>query len=629
MPLLDIPTGQPSSKLMYLQLRLKPCSTINLYLAMSRDLASVPKSFQIPRNGKNCNLGSNNVQRGVLVIRAGATLEPQRLIESNGGQDGHGNPQLRGHSGSDSGIQNRSSSEDTEQLSEREKLRQIRISTAKKSLTPWNKGRKLSAEARQRIKERTKLAMQNPQVRTKLLNLGHAQSKETRIKIGAGVRMWWKRHREKLMLQETCYFDWQNLIAEASRRGFVGQEELQWDSYKILSEQLEQERLESIELRKNIPKSLERRRKISEAITARWADPEWLERIELRKQARRLERNKKAPKSLEQRGKISEAITAKWVDPDGRGNPQLGGHSGSASGIQNQSSSEDSEQLSKREKLRRIRISTALKGLTPWNKGRKLSAEARQRIKERTKLAMQNPQVRTKLLNLGHAQSKETRIKIRDGVRMWWERHREKLMLQETCYFDWQNLIAEASRRGFVGQEELQWDSYKILSEQLEQERLESIELRRRTTGVKGNKNIPKSLEHRRKISEAITAKWADPEWLERIELRKQARRLERNKKAPKSLEQRGEISEAITAKWADPMDNFPTTGSVRTTLGERHRLAKSSLAFKSKKKLVPDYVEKYEQQQLSNQPVPEQVSPVPNQLENSTPLLDKTGVSK
>ncbi|KAH7861489.1 hypothetical protein Vadar_026816 [Vaccinium darrowii] len=70
---------------------------------------------------------------------------------------------------------------------------------------------------------------------------------------------------------------------------------------------------------------------------------------------------------------------------------------------------------------------------------------------------------------------------------MWWERHREKLLLQETCYFDWQNLIAEASRRGFFGQEELQWDSYKILSEQLEQERLESIEGRRRTTGVKGD----------------------------------------------------------------------------------------------------------------------------------------------
>ncbi|KAH7855001.1 hypothetical protein Vadar_020065 [Vaccinium darrowii] len=77
---------------------------------------------------------------------------------------------------------------------------------------------------------------------------------------------------------------------------------------------------------------------------------------------------------------------------------------------------------------------------------------------------------------------------------MWWERHREKLLLQETCYFDWQNLIAEASRRGFFGQEELQWDSYKILSEQLEQERLESIEGRRRTTGVKGDKNVPKSL---------------------------------------------------------------------------------------------------------------------------------------
>lgn len=93
---------------------------------------------------------------------------------------------------------------------------------------------------------------------------------------------------------------------------------------------------------------------------------------------------------------------------------------------------------------------------------------------------------------------------------MGWDRRRVKLRLQESCYFDWQNLIADASRRGFVGQEELQWDSYQMLSEQLEQEWLEIIELRKHTR-LKGNKRAPRTLEERRKISEAITAKWADP----------------------------------------------------------------------------------------------------------------------
>ncbi|CAL5382277.1 unnamed protein product [Camellia sinensis] len=106
--------------------------------------------------------------------------------------------------------------------------------------------------------------------------------------------------------------------------------------------------------------------------------------------------------------------------------------------------------------------------------------------------------------------SEETRMKIGNGVRMGWERRREKLKLQETCYFEWQNLIAEASRKGFVGEEEKQWDSYKILDEQLEQEWLESVEQSRKMARPKGSKRAPNSLEQRRKISEAISAKWAD-----------------------------------------------------------------------------------------------------------------------
>lgn len=96
-------------------------------------------------------------------------------------------------------------------------------------------------------------------------------------------------------------------------------------------------------------------------------------------------------------------------------------------------------------------------------------------------------------------------------MRIGWNRRREKLMLQETCHFEWQNLIADASRRGLLGEEELQWDSYEILDEQLEQEWLESIEQRKKTPRPQGSKRAPKSAEQRRKISEAIAAKWADP----------------------------------------------------------------------------------------------------------------------
>ncbi|XWS16097.1 hypothetical protein CRYUN_Cryun34aG0056300 [Craigia yunnanensis] len=126
-------------------------------------------------------------------------------------------------------------------------------------------------------------------------------------------------------------------------------------------------------------------------------------------------------------------------------------------------------------------------------------------------------QVKMKLVNLGHAQSKETRAKIGIGVRMGWERRHEKLMVQETCHFEWMNLIAEAFRKGYFGVEELQWDSYKILDEQLTKEWLESVEQRKMMARPKGSKSAPKSLEQRRKIAAAIATKWADPEYRDRV----------------------------------------------------------------------------------------------------------------
>ncbi|KAL0396941.1 UNVERIFIED_CONTAM: hypothetical protein Scaly_0142500 [Sesamum calycinum] len=182
-----------------------------------------------------------------------------------------------------------------------------------------------------------------------------------------------------------------------------------------------------------------------------------------------------------------------------------------------QSSSEDPTELDDRERLRRMRISKANKGNTPWNKGRKHSPETLRRIKERTRLAMQDPKVKMKLVNMGHAQSEETRMKIGVGVRLGWERRREKLMLQEKCYFEWQNLIAEAAQKGFSGEEELQWDSYKALDKQLEKEWLQSVEERKNMPRPKGSKRAPKSAEQKRKISEAISAKWADPEYRDRV----------------------------------------------------------------------------------------------------------------
>ncbi|KAJ7951422.1 Muscle M-line assembly protein unc-89, putative isoform 2 [Quillaja saponaria] len=235
----------------------------------------------------DCNLEFVKLRRGRLLIKGVATLEPKCSIANDERHVGSKNTKLGTNSKSPD-VQLESSTEESTELNEREKLRRMRISKANKGNTPWNKGRKHSAETLQRIRERTRLAMQDPKVRMKLVNLGHAQSKETRVKIGIGVRMGWERRRGKKMVQETCYFEWQNLIAKASRQGYSGEEELQWDSYNILDEQLKKEWLESIEQRKTMrkapgskraPKSAEQRRKISEAISAKWSDPDYRERV--------------------------------------------------------------------------------------------------------------------------------------------------------------------------------------------------------------------------------------------------------------------------------------------------------------------------------------------------------------
>jgi len=178
---------------------------------------------------------------------------------------------------------------------------------------------------------------------------------------------------------------------------------------------------------------------------------------------------------------------------------------------------EDDEAVDEREKMRRMRISQANRGNTPWNKGRKHSPETLQRIRERTRLAMQDPKVKKKLMNLGHAQSEETKIKISLGVRQGWSLRLQKLMVQDGCFVEWRDIIADAARKGFAGGVPFQWNSHKILTEHLRQEWLEKLQKRRSMPRPTGNRRAPKTPEQRRKIAEAIAAKWLDQEYRERV----------------------------------------------------------------------------------------------------------------
>ncbi|XP_020238375.1 ubiquitin-conjugating enzyme E2 34 [Cajanus cajan] len=96
----------------------------------------------------------------------------------------------------------------------------------------------------------------------------------------------------------------------------------------------------------------------------------------------------------------------------------------------------------------------------------------------------------------------------------------------------------------------------------------------------------------------------------------------------PESWNPMWSVSSILTGLLSFMMDNSPTTGSVNTTTAEKQRLAKSSLSFNCKnatfRKMFPEYVEKYNQQQLSEQAALERVSSETSPDKSSRPVLEK-----
>jgi hypothetical protein len=96
-------------------------------------------------------------------------------------------------------------------------------------------------------------------------------------------------------------------------------------------------------------------------------------------------------------------------------------------------------------------------------------------------------------------------------VRKAFEERRNRKKLQETCLLEWEEIIAESARVGADGEDELQWDSYAVLKEKMLQDWLQVVKHKCK------DKRAPKSAEQKKKISEAIKAKWTDPDYRQRV----------------------------------------------------------------------------------------------------------------
>eukprot|EP00873_Tetraselmis_striata_P037918 jgi/Tetstr1/458182/TSEL_044673.t1 len=164
------------------------------------------------------------------------------------------------------------------------------------------------------------------------------------------------------------------------------------------------------------------------------------------------------------------------------------------------------------ELLRRKRISEANRGKQPWNKGRKHSEATKAKIRQRTKEAMQRPEVLEKLRNMPHPKhNTQIRNKISASLRAHYIAKRPSAEERQAAAAKRaaERVRKKAAKAATAAAEKAAADARKAE---------EKAEKARARAEVKATpKPRKRSEEHNRKIAEAIKRKWEDPTYRGKI----------------------------------------------------------------------------------------------------------------
>ena len=74
------------------------------------------------------------------------------------------------------------------------------------------------------------------------------------MNIGVSMRKVFEERRNRKKLQEMCLLQWEDNIEESARIGVNGEDELKWDAYAILKENMYQNQLQPVEMEKETRK---------------------------------------------------------------------------------------------------------------------------------------------------------------------------------------------------------------------------------------------------------------------------------------------------------------------------------------------------------------------------------------